>query len=108
MTKQEFDSKYVGEKTVVHCPTGELAKEFLDKVDEFGYKWYNGERYTCKCYYSDYKENTCYNIFNGSFAYKDFYLSEGFNVVDFNDSLKNGDIKQIVNHSSKKAETKND
>ena len=84
MTKQEFDSKYVGEKTVVHCPTGELAKEFLDKVDEFGYKWYNGERYTCKCYYSDYKENTCYNIFNGSFAHKDFYLSEGFNVVEFN------------------------
>lgn len=36
------------------------------------------------------------------------YKTKSFYLSDFNDSLKNGDIKQIVNHSSKKAETKND
>ena len=36
------------------------------------------------------------------------YKIKSFYQSDFNDSLKNGNIKQIVNHSLKKAETKND
>ena len=38
MTKQEFDSKFAGENTVVNCKTEELARKFLDKATKYGNK----------------------------------------------------------------------
>lgn len=64
MNKQEFDKLYVGNNIAIHCPTEELANEFLKLADSFGYKTWNGGRV---CIVEDnnwhiYKENTVYYV----------------------------------------------
>ena len=60
MNKQEFDKLYVGEKKVVHCPTEELANEFLKEAHRHGYKWQNGTSYLEDNNWEFEKEETCY------------------------------------------------
>lgn len=64
MTIQEFDKLYVGDNVAVHCPTEELANEFLKLADSFGYKTWDGGRV---CIVEDnnwhiYKKNTVYYV----------------------------------------------
>ena len=81
ITKEEFDEKYVRDKTVVWCPTEVLAEEFLTTADSFGYKWYTGRRYVGNI---NYKIDHCYEIGEGYFSTKKYYLNKDYRVIKFN------------------------
>jgi hypothetical protein len=55
---QDYDS----EKVVYHCPTEELAEDFCNKLDSFGYSWVNGDYLKTKTQWECFKELTCYTI----------------------------------------------
>ena len=58
MNKKEFLDKYKGK--AVHCPTEDLANEFLGLAFSFGIKWRGGR--TTRNLWFTYKKETCYNI----------------------------------------------
>ena len=88
MTKEEFINKYVGyidrkSPITVHCKTKELAKEFLNVAEYFGYRWNNGALYSSRNEWDDFKENTAYQLYYGT--YSDVYDTGviGNNLVEF-------------------------
>ncbi len=83
MTKQEFDTLYVGEKKVVHCPTKELAYIFLKEANKHGYKWHDEDSYLENDQWNIYKKQTCYNLYTGSFANIDFYKKLHYEIIKF-------------------------
>ncbi len=83
MTKQEFDKLYVGKTKVVHCPTEELAIEFLKEAHRHGYKWRYGRSYLKNSDWGIEKEETCYNLSFGSFADVNYYTKLGYEIVEF-------------------------
>lgn len=86
MTKQEFDEKYVGCTTRVHCPTKELNDEFIDLARSFGYtrsdKW------------KDYEHNICYNVVDNLCGAIEYYVRCDYNIVEFK-SLKEESMKDL-------------
>ena len=82
MTKQEFDSKFAGENTVVNCKTEELARKFLDKATEFGYKWGSGSYYVYSAW-QIFKKQTYYHIYSGKIGNME-WIEQGKTVVEFN------------------------
>lgn len=93
MNKAEFNWRYVGKNIVVNCPTEELAEEFLEMADNFGYKWNSGDRYTCLNYYRDYADKTCYCLHKRSYADLDFYIEKECKVVVFKGKHKKDVVK---------------
>ena len=86
MTKQEFDSLYVGDPTRVHCSTKELNDEFIKLARSFGY--------TIKDNWDWYKNEVCYNVawnFSSSIT---FYTQQDYDVVEFK-SLKEESMKDL-------------
>lgn len=82
MTKEQFDKLYVGDNTVVNCPTDETRKEFLKLADSFGYLWITGKRYT------EFEPYTvgiglCFSLARGQWEYKSYYASVGYTVVEY-------------------------
>jgi len=80
------------EGIAIHCDTEEKAKVLLKFAYSFGLKWCNGDSFLEKTDYDVYRKNTCYNILNGTFAYKSFYENEddsGLKVISFDDFFKN-------------------
>ena len=82
MTKQEFDSKFAGENTVVNCRTEELARKFLDKATEFGYKWVDGSEYKFTNW-KRYEASTVYHLHIGKYGNKNWLIDDEV-VVEFN------------------------
>lgn len=66
MTKEEFDKKYVKYDLSIHCPTKELAEEFLELADSFGYEWWCSGSYLSDDGWDEYREDTCYDIYEGA------------------------------------------
>lgn len=97
ITRDEFEKKYVKDITVIYCPTKELAEEFLTIADKFGYRWWMGIRYVDGTIY---EPNCCYDIKEGYFASKEYYLKKGYDVVEFNGLKecedKNEDIFKVI------------
>lgn len=83
MTGREFEKMYVGRNLVVHCKTEELANEFLELADSFGYNWCDKKSYANINEYKDYGKDTCYNIYGGSFCDKFYYRNIGYTIVEF-------------------------
>lgn len=61
MTLKEFNDLYLGK--AVHCETEELANEFLELADSFGYKWSAGDKLTIRNKWKEYGKNTYYRLF---------------------------------------------
>jgi hypothetical protein len=61
---------------VIHCPTEQEAIALCKIMHELDFKWESGRKYIDGNYWSDYKERTCYNPKNRTFANKEFYLRE--------------------------------
>lgn len=76
MTKEQFDSLY--RDKAVHCPTEELANEFLELAKEFGYGIQGVN-------YGEHKEKTCFNIEDDEVYYcaLDWYKKKGYTIVEF-------------------------
>lgn len=62
MKKEQFDSKYRGEKVAVHCDTEEKAKAFLSLAKSVGYKWRNGDDLDNHSYLIDYGKDLCLTL----------------------------------------------
>ena len=64
----------IKENTVIHCGTEEEAERILGMAHELGYKWVTKDGYKNNTLWRDYKEETCYNIFDGTYGYVKFYV----------------------------------
>lgn len=74
---------------IIHCHTLIEATQLCLYLHTNGYRWHDGEFYNTKNNWNIYKENTCYNPYNGTFARLDYYKAgrpEGydydFNIID--------------------------
>ena len=97
ITKEEFDSRYVKDTTAIYCPTKELAEEFLTIADKFDYKWWTGSRCVDNIIY---EPDYCYDVKEGYFSSKEYYLKKGYDIVEFNGFKecedKNEDIFKVI------------
>lgn len=114
----KFDfEKYKDQKVVMHCKTEEEAKDFCRVMDEAGLRWVTGERYTNVLEYERYRRKTCYQFNCGGFASKEFFVEEGYEILEWSDfmnsqskqftksDLRNGDVcVQLVKELRKKIE----
>ena len=85
----KFNWKLINQpETVVHCETEEQAKELLTEADRMGFTWNNGNLYTTNNYYERYKDDTHYNIYDGSFGVG--YCYANYKILTFEESkMKN-------------------
>ena len=65
----------IKENAVIHCETIEEADRILGMAHVCGYKWRTGEGYKNNTKWEDYKEKTCYNIFDGLYGDVKLYES---------------------------------
>lgn len=98
--KFDFD-KYKYKKVVMHCKTEEEANDFCRVMDEAGLRWITGERYTKVLAYERYRQKTCYQFNCGGFASKEFFVEEGYEILEWSDfmnkqftksDIRNGDV----------------
>lgn len=64
----------------IHCATEEEAKQVCNLTHQLGWKWCGALSYYAKKYWNIYKENTCYNFYEGYYANKQFYLDKGYRI----------------------------
>jgi signal peptidase I len=87
MTKEEFIEKYCNEKVAVHCKTEELAREFLELADSFGFITSSGTCVNLIKYYSEHKEDTCYTTYGmgNKFGYceLEWFKEDNMNIIEF-------------------------
>lgn len=85
MNKKEFLDKYKGK--AVHCPTEDLANEFLELCDKFEIKWWCvGNKATEYSYWNRHTEETCYRIdYDNTLIYDIiyYYKSENIEIIEF-------------------------
>ena len=82
MTKKEFLKLYKGK--AVWCKTEELANEFLELADKFGFRWINGgEKLTSMNFWEFYKKNTTY-IMRSNFDVSFENKITNYEIVEFN------------------------
>lgn len=69
---------------VVHCKTHEESKRVLKLAHEAGMRWSNGVEYIKKdCWdcWEFFKENTCYNFYQGKYGSLDNYARKGLEII---------------------------
>lgn len=74
--------KILKENTVVNCVTEEQARSLLKEAHEKGLKWCRGNSYLEKNHWSLCKENTCYDLLDGSFDSID-YCKENYTILTY-------------------------
>lgn len=73
----KFDiSNYEGGYVVMHCPTLESAKVFLDYLTSVGRTWNNGRSYQEYDHWNDKREETCYRFNRGTYCDRSHYETE--------------------------------
>lgn len=81
MTLKEFNELYLDK--AVHCETEELANEFLELADSFGYKWFSGHKLTLFNEWDMCKDQTCYMIFLGKYIIYGNVNGEPLPIIKF-------------------------
>ena len=81
-------------KYVMRCKTEEEANIFLEYLDSLGLKWRGGRSYLDKNNWREYREDTCYNFASGTYGDKDYFVNDGYEILEcknfiFNDGFKN-------------------
>ena len=88
MNKKEFLDKY--KCKAVHCPTEELANEFLKLAYDFGINWMSGDKATEFNFWYMHKQKTCYIIDTElGYADIDYWQSENIEIIEFKKENKN-------------------
>ena len=88
----DFDTKYV-----MHCGTQEQAEMFCEYLHGLGRRWHGKEAYSMTTHWEDYKENTFYNFNSNTYAYIDYYIEEGYCVLEFDGFFWPGYSTQELN-----------
>lgn len=83
MTKERFMQTYVQENVAVHCPTEEQAKELLYFAHKCGLKWSSGAAYIEKNYWYNYRENSCYALYEGKYGSVQRYKEYGYKILGY-------------------------
>lgn len=81
-------------KTVVHCPTQELAQKVLRIADEYGLTWSNGQAYTSYNPWGTYNSSTCYLLVRGFFLTTETYSSKGYTMLPAEEFIRLNTVEQ--------------
>lgn len=90
----EFDyDKIMQEKIVIHCKTKEQAINLLTWADSIDLVWESGDSYLCDNNWEDYKGNTCYNLFSGTFSDLDWYMRCRYEILSYKEAVNFDEVK---------------
>lgn len=78
---------------VIHCKTLDEAKAICLLFDFSGYMWESGTKYTERNNWNVNGENTCYNVREGVYANKKYYLDRNYIISDASEFLTTTQIK---------------
>ncbi len=81
---------YTDDKIVMHCPTEEQARIFLNFLHKNGRKWVSGKTYSENTRHQAYGSETCYYFNRGSYESLEYFQQEGFIILEFDDFLWEG------------------
>lgn len=76
---------HANEDVAMHCDTEEKARIFRTCLAQHGLSWCSGRSYLSKSNWYEYKECTCYNFHEGSYAYTDWYRERHYLILEFDD-----------------------
>lgn len=98
---------YIKYGTVIQCETENDCVELMELLDELGYSWSGGTRYTTHSNWNYYKDQTCYNVVESSYCDVHFYTEiYGWKVVKFSDIQLTKKSKHFLNKNLIKRELK--
>lgn len=84
--KKKFNFKnYKTCAYVMNCKTELEAKNFCAFMAANGKVWSNGENYCSNNNWGTYKANTCYNFNTNFYASIEFYIEEGYTILNYSD-----------------------
>lgn len=72
----------IKEKTAIHCRTKSEAIRILTMASDLGYKWGNGEDYTCNDKWDVYEDQTYYYLFKGMYAKHAYVDDPSFTIIN--------------------------
>ena len=70
---------------IMHCKTKEEAIEFCKLMHENGRTWRSKESYEKENYWETHKQHTCYAFNYGQFCYKEYYIDDGYQILEWED-----------------------
>lgn len=79
---------FLGDKDVIWCSTEELANQVLEIADKLGYRWSTEKSFIGYSNWDSYKEETCYFISEGKFAFRNFYMRYNYNIIPAEEFVK--------------------
>ena len=83
MTKEELEKKLkIREKTCIHCPTLESAKQVLSIFHHLGLEWCYETSYTICTNWDYYKEDTIYYPFEGKLSSLEFAHRTSYKIIN--------------------------
>ncbi|MDD2192653.1 MAG: hypothetical protein PHO12_08975 [Bacteroidales bacterium] len=83
MTTKELEKKLkISEKTWIHCPTLELAKQVLSIFHQLGLRWNNETSYVLDHNWDAFKGNTLYYPFEGGLSALGFANLTGYKIIN--------------------------
>lgn len=77
----------------IHCDTEDKANKLMKALDDMGYKWSAGNKYTSRNYYFVYEKETCYKPYDGIYNNIHYFKSHRIKVVWFDDVILPQDRK---------------
>ena len=78
ITKEYFTQKMA----VFHCETEEIANVLLKIAHSFGLEWISSGSYLDTNYWCVHKNETCYNLSDGTYADTQCYISDYYTIID--------------------------
>lgn len=82
-----FKEELLTKEIAVQCETKEQAKALLKWLHFKGKRWSNGESYLEVNYWNKFKDNTCYEIHEGTYEEIDFCKEENIPVISFAEAI---------------------
>ena len=86
----EFKGKYV-----MNCKTLEEAQEFFELLNSLNLRWVYKYKYEHNYMWGKYKENTCYDFYNGFYCDKGYWETMGFTILEWSDFSNKKEVELI-------------
>lgn len=99
MSKIKFSKEwYRDNKIAINCKTNEEAIQLFREFIKIDIRWNKNDNKLSihNTYFDDNKDNICYtiedNFYNLTYQYKDYFLKEGYTIINFSDLEFESDI----------------
>ena len=73
--------------TVFVVETEKETSFILKKADKFGLKWADGGSYIAEEFWNKYRENICYNFFEGKYSTIDYCKAQGYKIIKISELM---------------------